>query len=570
MSMKLIRRVMASSLLVGSLGVIAAAGVLPIASATSSGAATRAVTLVPKSTGELDCNGYSPVQTAVKHSMLCTDIRGFAGVSNPNNYNSRFYDNGVYIGHDEPDMTFISSTPGSGDNVTWNETLGVDPTAAPTDKTPGTDVSHYFELTPAPWFSMAMCDSNSYPQTSCTPESDANAPTGRSIGGGSAFMEMQLYPPGMAPFVDSSSCDNTHWCSALTIDSLECTSQFAQCNPKCEEPVNFAFVQRNGVPSGPPSPQDADLSTETPNSETLLMNPGDQIRVHMFDAPAPGGGHAFEVVVDDLTTHQSGTMQASAANGFANTSIISCDGTPTNFQPEYSTAGKSEIIPWAALQTNISTEFETGHFEACTSITKESTYTVAPGVTDNYWNECHGPYENAGGSEGTELSDAFCYPQGDTHGVLDSTPDTITGCEDDLVQNGDLDFDGTPYWTEWPTGTTPTATYPSSFVQKYPTTNGTQYGNYFVQTDVALSESTCSGTTTAGCSVPPPGPGLFYPYWSRVDNAGQCSIEFGNVAFGAGVNNLNGDAQYGTDKIATLGYPEYEGPLTMNSCKQPK
>jgi len=198
---------------------------------------------------------------------------------------------------------------------------------------------------------------------------------------------------------------------------------------------------------------------------------------------------------------------------------------------------------------------------------------VAPGITDAYWNVCHGPYERSeggGGGEGAELSDAFCYPQGDTHGVLDSAPDTITGCEDDLVQNGDLDFDGTPYWSEWPTGPTPTATYPSSFIEKYPTTNGARYGSYFVQTDVALSETGCSGTTTTGCTVPPNGPGLFYPYWSRVDNAGQCTIEFGNVAFGAGVNNLGGDAQYGTDQVATLGYPEFEGPVTLNSCKQPK
>jgi hypothetical protein len=307
MSMKLIRRVLASSLLIGSLGVITAAGVLPLVGATATGASTRAITLVPKSTGELDCNGYSPAQQSVKHTMACTDIRGFSNVSNRFNYNSRFYDNGTYIGHDEPDMTFISNTAGSGDDVTWNETIGVDPSAAPTDKNPGTDVSHWFELTPAPWFSMAMCDSDSYPQTPCTPESDSNAPTGRSIGGGSAFMEMQLYPPGMAPFVDSTSCDDTHWCSAMTIDSLECTEQYAQCNPKCEEPVNFAFIQRNGEPAGPPSPQDADLATYTPNNETLLMNPGDQISIHMSDAPAPGGGKAFEVVVDDLTTHQSGS-----------------------------------------------------------------------------------------------------------------------------------------------------------------------------------------------------------------------------------------------------------------------
>ena len=39
---------------------------------------------------------------------MCTDIRGFANVDNANNWDGRFFDNGHYIGHDEPDMTFLS------------------------------------------------------------------------------------------------------------------------------------------------------------------------------------------------------------------------------------------------------------------------------------------------------------------------------------------------------------------------------------------------------------------------------------------------------------------------------
>ena len=46
-----------------------------------------------------------------------------------------------------------------------------------------------------------------------------------------------------------------------------------------------------------------------------------------------------------MTTGQSGFMQASAANGFMNTSIIDCSGTPFNFEPEYNTAGRNEINP---------------------------------------------------------------------------------------------------------------------------------------------------------------------------------------------------------------------------------
>ncbi len=546
--------------------------------ATKSGSATLKPFAIPK-TGELDCNGYSPAQKSVKHTFLCADIRGLPGVRNANNWNNRFYDNGVYIGHDEPDVTFNSTTPGSGDNVTWTTTIGKDPSAAPTVKTPGKDVVHYNELTPAPWWSMAMCDGNSYPELPCTPESDINAPACSDAfycpsnsypGAGSAFMEFQLYPPGEPPWVDSTSCDDTHWCAALTIDSLECTENYATCNNDCEEPVNFAWISRNGKPSGPPSPQDSDLASSTPNSETLLMNPGDKITFHMWDADVTGakGQKAFEVRVDDLTTHQVGWMQASAKNGFMNTSIVDCAGTPFNFQPEYSSAASGNIIPWAALQTNVSAEFETGHFEPCTSLTEP--FTTDPVAGDNTaYNECVGPYETKSDSGTAETGDGVCYYAGDTHGTLDSQPDVVTGCQDDWFQNGDLDFDGTPYYdSDWPTSPSTTSRLPGSFVENMTNSNGKQYSTFFFQTDIPLSESTCGASTPKGCSVPPKGPGGGYPYWSEVNSHGSCTFEFGNVATGSGVTNFGKDAQYGSNLLSKLGYPEFEGKAHSAACKK--
>jgi len=558
---------------------------VPAAAAAS---VTSQAKYVPNATGELDCNGFSPVQKPLR-LFNCTDIRG-TGKANANTWGGRFYDNGHYIGHDEPDATFTSSAPGSGNNVTWSLTLGKDPKAAPTDVSPGHDVSDWFELTPAPWFSMAMCDPNSYPLTACTPESDSNAPTcsengscaSGGDGGGSAFMEMQFYPPGMAPFVDNFSCDNTHWCAALTIDSLECTAAFASCNTNCEEPINFAFIQRNGVPTGPPSPQDADTGTEVNNSETLLMNPGDKVTFHMFDAPAPGGGKAFKVVMDDLTTGQSGYMQASAANGFQTTSSADCSGTPFNFQPEFNTAKASNVIGWAADQTDISTEFETGHWQPCTSLSDQvSPNPLDPSDGSPMYDTCTSPYENVAGihQSPAELGNGLCYYAGATHpgynGAGTKTPpNRMTGCGDDLDQNGDLDFLGTPYYRgEWPTGPTPTSRVPSSFVESFPTTNGQQYSQYFFQTDIALSEYECGGgdyadaaSNSAGCTVPPQGPGGFYPYWSQIVNGGSCTLEFGNVSSGAGLTDFGQDKQYGTDQFAKLGFPQFIGRTYTNPC----
>ena len=235
--------------------------------------------------------------------------------------------------------------------MTFTETLPRDPAALPGNNNPGHDVTHWFELSPAPWFGMSICDPNSYPQTKCTPNSDTNAPHGTFPGGGAAFMEMQFYPPGFAPFSDSVSCNNTHWCAALNIDSLEATDHSGP-NPNCEEPVNFAFIQRNGVPAGPPSPQLSNGATFTPNSQTLMMNPGDVVRTHMFDASLGGGKHAFKIVISDLTTGQSGFMIASAANGFMNTNYVTCAGTPFNFQPLFNTAraANSDRLVGAAVR----------------------------------------------------------------------------------------------------------------------------------------------------------------------------------------------------------------------------
>jgi hypothetical protein len=530
----------------------------------------------PHAVGGLDCNGMSPIQKTI-NNKVCTDIKGIRGINNKFTYDGRFYDNGRYIGHDEPIVRYFSGHTGSGNNVVWHETLGKDPAALPTVNTPGKDVTHNVELTVAPWFGMALCNQFSYPLLPCKPDSDVNAPAsvnapvpaGAYPGGGSSFLEMQFYPPGMAPFVDNISCDNTHWCASLHINDLECTTNFASCNPHCEEPTNFAFIQSNGVPTGPPSPQLSDIATSTPDSNTLLMNSGDHLVIHMSDAAVPGetGQKALKLSIDDLSTGQSGFMQASAKNGFMATNINDCSGTPFNYQPEYNTAGPRNIVPWAADQIDIATQFEIGHFEACSTVTNAFPVSdVIPGINDTFWNGCTGPYENAGPPDNTtpETGDAFCYPAGDTHtgyeGVGTSVPpNVVSGCEDNILQNGDLDFDGNPYWPDWPNSTKPN-TFPSTFLQAQPTSNGVGYPQFQFQTDAALSEASCAFPNGTGCKVPPPGaPGKFYPYWTLTKS---CHWEFGNNTNG---NTFGKDAQYGSIKVK-VGYPQMFGPVMKNTC----
>jgi hypothetical protein len=509
----------------------------------------------PNPVGMLDCNGHSPIQRPAKIGLECTDPRGSDG--------GRFFDNGHYIGHDEPSIRFLSNAPGSGNNFEMTEKLPVEPKAAPSVKTPGSDVTHYFELSVAPWFSMDVCDPNSAPLLPCTPRSDANAPSGSYPGGGAAFVELQFYPPGFAPFADNISCNNKSWCSALNIDSLECTGNGSgPCNNNCPEPVNFAFVQRNGVPTGPPSPQKGNVGTFTPNRHTLMMNPGDSITVHMFDATIPGG-HALEVVEKDNTTGQRGFMIASKADGFRNTDPFSCKGTLFNFQPEYNTASAANIIPWGIGPYMINDQDEIGHFTPCTKVSGRMTQKVG-NVHDVFFNLCSGPYEKPKDTpKSDEPADAPCYKSGDTHsGLAKGSPNEVTGC-DNFAAGGDVDFDGTSYWADWPDSTTVSRAnhFPTPFLQDQPTTGGQQYTSVQFMTDVSASEgnTSCDLFSGTGCVMPPKGPGHFYPYWTQAMVGGSCVWEFGNMTNG---NTFGAEAQYGSVGPGTIG--AFVGPMFDN------
>ena len=125
-------------------------------------------------------------------------------------------------------------------------------------------------------------------------------------------------------------------------------------------------MQTNGVPTGPPSPQLANVSTFTPNRHTLMFNPGDVLVTSISDPP-----QGFTAVVRDLTTHQTGFMTASAANGFMNTNIADCSGTPFTFHAEYNTAKQPNQVPWAALEGGVLMQQEIGHGEVCNSVTNQ-------------------------------------------------------------------------------------------------------------------------------------------------------------------------------------------------------
>jgi hypothetical protein len=567
-------------------------------------AASHATSAVkPNPVNQLDCNGYSTKYKALNpgQKMHCTDPRGVHG--------SRFEDNDHYIGHDEPSVKFISHAAGSGNTMTYLMKLPRDPKKAPTANGSVTD---YSELSIAPWFGLPMCDPNSYPQNPCTPDSDTNTGTGLKTDAGSAFMELQFYPPGLTPFADNVSCSRTQWCAAMTIDSLEGTFGFAFLNPACEEPVNFAFLQRNGVPAGPPSPQLANLATDTPNGQTLKLNPGDVLRASITD-PAAG----FTTTVSDLTTGKTGRMVASAGNGFMNTNVNTCDGTPHTFHAEYSTAKKPNQVPWAALEGGVLMQQEIGHFESCNSVTNSLPISEFGGAFSdpNVFQTCRGgsegkkavgegpcnsstgvcgkattegmtgpvacPSNNAGSGDLCEFSDGECFQQGNrtvmNNGVATKEHASVTGCLDNFFQNGDLDFDGTGYQSKaWPNGT---SNHPTAFRYMGPfNASGNPYPKIQFETDVPASESLCNVTTGKGCLVKPLG-SQFYPFWSLNNTQrlrgvgaprGACVWNFGNLLPGVTKRTFGKDAQYGAPDLAVFGGTSiskvFRNPAVHGNC----
>jgi len=352
-----------------------------------------------------------------------------------------------YVGHDEPSLLFYSNTPGSGSNNVYQLRLPKDPPLAP--KQDGSGGTWNFQLRPTFWFGMAVCDdqgdpnpggsASAGPNIPCAAASDRNIfdspdPTAPDYVGrhpGTAFMEMQFYPPGW--FNGNSA---TQWTAALNIDTFDDNANTGQNNnPACvaavgTEYVNFAFIQTDGIPfpAGSPSPLGPLVSL---NANTLFMNPGDELTVTLADTP-----HGLKITIRDHTTGQTGFMVASAANGFAailwDPNGTSCDAAthnlPHDFHPTYATSSEHTRVPGAAHTYNIAFSDEIGHFEYCNSVLAEGGPCTSDAANDQ---------------PGPNADDGFCF---DATFAAEFGLVPVGGCLD-----SDVDFDGVPYRNNtWP------------------------------------------------------------------------------------------------------------------------
>ena len=520
-----------------------------------------------------------------ENSTTCTETL------NPYNYA------GYYTGHDEPSVLFYSNTPGAGNDQVYTLRLPTDPPTAPNQS--GTGGTFNFQLHPAFWFGMAMCDDQSAPnpggsklagpQVPCTPDSDANIyigtkPTqkgGKNYIGeapGGAFMEMQFYPPGWVRWPAGDSCDASRWCAALNIDSFsENQNTGAINNNACLstvgiEPVNFAFLTRTGVAQAPANPVDATLGTYTPSSKDLFMQSGDLLRVSMFDTSA-----GFRVVVNDLTSGQAGSMTASVANGFGHVNFdpsgSTCTITSAPFHPEFSTSSANTRLDWTAHSYNIAFADEIGHFEYCNAVVNQGGDCSSAGVNDP-----GGLDVDDSGGNGYCFAPPFSYP-------FNSTQIKVGGC-----LSTEVDFDGVPYLPDWPgstTNATTEATYHPSPIQfSSPLIGGTgAYSQVAFEADLPRIEvpslspdNNCNRTTGVGCVNPPNSPTgqAFYPLYSTAAAGGGCVWQIGGPYIPGSTNTFGGTStaefgsllylDYPTTTGVTYRYNDFRNILSSNPC----
>lgn len=459
-----------------------------------------------------------------------------------------------YVGHDEPTLGFYSNEPGSGNHMTYSLRLPKDPSPA---KPTTTGKSYQFELNGAFWFGMALCDTQSYPEqvSTCTPDSDSNIvdPAVSPNHPGTAFLELQFYPPGWVPWpawaeaIGASACDPTRWCAAMNVFSLlEDPVNGTLQNPTCASKVGietfqFAFLTKNGVSTAPANPLDSTLATFTPDkTKDFFMGSGDKLRVSLHDTP-----DGVQAVVVDQTSGKSGSMTASPSNGFAQIQYdptgTSCNAIPYAFHPMYSTSSEQTRIPWAAHGTNVSFTDEIGHFQNCEG---PNPIPATPFGLDANGNPIACPAGNLEGFGGnqspTDGDDDFCFPGSEALTIH------INGCTE--TNQG---FDGMSYQPVWPDGNR--TLHPEPILFSSPgtgTSDAVPYSRVAFEADLPAIEPTCNRTTGAGCTLIPQTdqgtPAAFYPFFSKVQAGGStCQWAFGTDLPNE-ISNFGRNAQYGS------------------------
>jgi hypothetical protein len=269
------------------------------------------------------------------------------------------------------------------------------------------------------------------------------------------------------------------------------------------------------------------------------------------------------ISIADLTTGESGSMTASAKNGFAQILFdpngTDCDPSthnlPSDFHPMYSTSSERTRVPWTAHTYNIAFTDELGHFEYCSSVKFEGGPCTSTAVDDP-----------PGPDDTLCLSASFLA----SVGLL-----PIGGCF-----ASDVDFDGVPYQNNWPG----TLTNPGHDQQLHPrpilftsplftnsNTNTTEnYDRVAFEVNLPRIEfatnppcqshisNPADPNPGTGCVNPPAG-AKFYPFFTTRGGAGSCTWQLGGANMPGTELTFGGSSAAEFGPLLKLGYPTPTG-----------
>ena len=263
----------------------------------------------------------------------------------------------------------------------------------------------------------------------------------------------------------------------------------------------------------------------------LFLAQGDQYTVSLHDT-----FHGLQTVVADTTNGQTGSMTASAANGFGQVKFApnpstECKNLPYDFHPMYSTSSPQTRVPCAAHSYNIAFDDEIGHFDYCTRVT------TAGGA-------CAG--QESSNIEPADGDDNYCFPSSA------STLVRVGGC-----YGTNSGFDGQSYRKVWPDGNL--NLHPSPLLFTSPRTGAqymTNHSQVGFETDLPRIEdpsvspgNNCDRTTGAGCTRIPVTddhtPANSYPYFTSGSALGGCAWSIGQNVPGFTTKDYGKNNQYG-------------------------
>jgi len=322
------------------------------------------------------------------------------------------------------------------------------------------------------------------------------------------------------------------------------------------------------MPTGPPGPLTQNRKSFTPTPDTLFYNPGDVLRIELRDTAS-----GLKITIEDLTTGQSGSMTASAANGFAEILFdpagtncnISAHNIPYDFHPMYATSSEHTRVPWAAHSFNIAFSDELGHFEYCNDVKREGGSCTQDGVNDL----------DSGRPLGAE-DDFGCF---DAAFALVKGLIPIGGCT-----TTDFDFDGVPYQLVWPGTLTDTTAdeqfhplaiaFTSPLFKNSATGEQQNYERVAFEADLPRIESNtippcqrhlsnpADPSPGSGCVNPPKGAN-FYPFYTTTGGEAACTWQLGGANIPGTDNIFGGSSAAEFGPLLESAYPAATGSVTL-------